>query len=512
MKPVNAPAYFDAPATPVSPDVETLIIGTGFAGLCMAIQLQKAGRHSFMLLEKAEEVGGTWRENTYPGCACDVPSHLYSFSFEPNPDWSRMYSPQPEIQRYIRHCTEKYGLRPYIRFNTEMKRCEFDSASALWHVHTGSGEVITARYLVSGMGPLHKPVYPKGAGLETFEGKSFHSAHWDHDYELTGKRVAVIGTGASAIQFVPQIAGKVEELHLFQRTPPWVLPKADRDMKPWEKKLFKALPFLQRLFRSQIYLRMESRALGFTVNPKLMNKIAEMGRKYIASQIDDPALREKLTPDYMPGCKRLLISNDYYAALNRANVTVETDGVAEIRAHSILTKDGREIEVDAIIFGTGFEAADPINPGQFIGAAGEDLHAHWEKDGAQAYYGISVSGYPNLFFLSGPNTGLGHNSIIFMIEAQVNYILQCLDETQKRGADMLDVRQNVQDTFNEKLQKEIKTTVWSSGCTSWYQREDGKNTTLWPSFTMRYWHETRRLHANDYAFGKVPEKVMLAAD
>jgi len=480
------------------PDVETAIIGTGFSGLGMAIQLLKSGRKDFAIFEKASTVGGTWRENTYPGCACDVPSHLYSFSFEPNPNWSRMFAPQEEIRGYIEHCVEKYALTPYIRFNKEITQIRYDDATQLWNILTSDGGSVSARKVISGMGPLHKPVYPTLKGIDSFEGKTFHSATWDHDFDFSGKRVAVIGTGASAIQFVPQIVPKVAALTLFQRTPPWVMPKADRDMKPWEKSIFSISPFLQKLFRGKIYVQMEIRALGFTVNPKLMSKVRDMGVEHIANTIDDEALRAQLTPDFMPGCKRLLQSNDYYPSLNQSHVDVVSSGVAEVKAHSIVTEAGEEIEVDAIIYGTGFEAADPIAKGQIIGPNGQDLAAMWADKGAEAYLGTSVSGFPNLFFMTGPNTGLGHNSIILMIEAQVGYILDALDLMDKKELATLDVREDIQRSYNDSLQDKIKKTVWATGCDSWYQREDGKNTTLWPSFTFSYMRRMNQFNPEDY--------------
>lgn len=479
------------------PDIDVAIIGTGFSGLGMAIALKKAGRDDFRIFEKADEVGGTWRDNHYPGCACDVPSHLYSFSFEPNPDWSRMYSPQPEIWRYLRHCADKYALRPHIRFGCEILRAVFDEARALWVLTDRTGAQTTARVVVSGMGGLSRPAYPSLPGLEEFQGTSFHSADWNHDYDLAGKRVAVIGTGASAIQFVPAIAPQVGQLTLFQRTPPWVLPKADRPVRRWEMALMRALPPLQYLWRGAIYCMMESRAYAFTRNVKLMSRVAEMATRHLEQAIPDPVLRAKLTPDYTPGCKRLLISNDYYPALNRPNVHVETARIETVTATGIRTRDGVEHPVDAIIFGTGFKANDVLSPTEIVGRGGRSLNAEWDR-GAAAYLGTVVAGYPNMFFLMGPNTGLGHNSMVYMIESQIRYVMDALRQLDRRRWRALDVAPAVQAAYNDALQGEIAHTVWQSGCKSWYLTEDGRNPTVWPGFTFSFRRRTRRVDLNDF--------------
>ena len=479
--------------------LDALIIGSGFAGLCMAIQLRRAGMNSFLILERGADVGGTWRDNTYPGCACDIPSHLYSFSFERQTEWTRMYPTQPEIWDYLKRCVDKYSLGPAIRFRCELRKAVFDEETNLWRVETSQGEPFTARSLVLGMGPLSRPAIPKIPGLDRFEGRAFHSAEWDHSYDLRGKRVAVIGTGASAIQFVPQIAPEVAALHLFQRTPPWIVPKMDRPIHGWERFLFRWAPGYMCLFRNLIYWRQELLALGFTVNPKYMQRVEKFARKHIARSISDPVLRERVTPDYLIGCKRILISNDYYPALERANVELVTEGIAEVRAHSIVTADGKERPVDALIFGTGFRATDLLTPVRIVGRSGLDLNDAW-RDGFEAYFGITITRFPNLFMLVGPNTGLGHNSIIFMIEAQVHYVMKCLELLRERGASAMDLRPEVQAQFNHDLQEQMKRTVWASGCKSWYLDERGKNTTLWPGFSFKYWLKTRKVMAGDYAF------------
>jgi len=479
--------------------VRIAIVGTGFAGLGMAIRLKQAGIEDFVILEKADEVGGTWRDNHYPGCACDVQSHLYSFSFAPNPEWSRMFSPQPEIWSYLRKCTDQYGLRPFIRFNSEVQAAQWDEKAALWRVQLAGGRTLAAQVLISGMGGLSRPAYPVGLkGLEKFKGKTFHSQDWDHDYELKGKRVAVIGTGASAIQFVPQIQKSVAQLDLYQRTPPWILPKPDRKVTAFEHKLFKALPLTQRLFRGAIYAMMETRVLGFTVNPKIMNLVKRIALRHIHHHIKDPALRARLTPDYTVGCKRVLISDDYYPALAQANVAVIGEGIREVRANSIVGQDGVERKVDAIIYGTGFHATDPMPKGVLFGRGGRDIVDAW-KNGPEAYKGTTVAGFPNLFLIVGPNTGLGHNSMVYMIESQVNYVMDALRKMAAGGLRSVEVKPEVQSRFNTKIQEQLSHAVWTAGgCKSWYLHESGKNTSLWPGFTFSFRRQLRRFDLAAY--------------
>jgi cation diffusion facilitator CzcD-associated flavoprotein CzcO len=480
-------------------DLDVLIIGTGFSGLCMGVKLLDAGMKSFLILERAGEVGGTWRDNHYPGCACDIQSHLYSFSFEQNPRWTRMFAPQPEIKAYLQHCADKYGLLPHVRFGADVATARYEETEAQWHVTTRDGRSFRARALVAGIGGLAIPAIPSIDGLETFEGKRFHSAGWDHQYDFAGKRVAVIGTGASAIQFVPKIAERAAQLDLYQRTPPWILPKPDRPISTFERSLFRLLPFTQSLFRSAIYWLLELRVIGFTVRPKLARQVQTLAWRHIARFIKDPELRRKLTPDYMIGCKRILMSNDYYPALAQSNVEVVTESIREVRPRSIVTADGREREVDAIVFGTGFKAQDPIPRGLFFGRNGLDIVDAF-KDGMEAYLGTTVHGFPNFFILMGPNTGLGHNSMVYMIESQVHYTMECLRTMRARRLRAVDVRPEVQGRFNRWLQKRLVHTVWSSGCRSWYLNANGKNTVLWPGFTFTFRRLTRRFKKTDYVF------------
>ncbi|WP_326565644.1 NAD(P)/FAD-dependent oxidoreductase [Amycolatopsis rhabdoformis] len=473
-----------------------IVVGTGFSGLGMAIQLRKEGREDFVILEKADDVGGTWRDNSYPGCACDIPSHMYSFSFEQNPGWSRAYSPQPEIWSYLRGVTEKYGLRRFLRFGQEMTGARWDADENRWHVSTESGDEFVAKALVAGVGALHRPQIPHLPGIEGFAGPAFHSAQWDHGVDLTGKRVAVIGTGASAVQFVPKIVGQVENLTLFQRTPPWVMPKADHDMPGWTRGLFKALPLAQRAYRDFLYWALEARAIGFNGQPWVMRLGQRIAQRNIEQAVADPALRAKLTPDYTMGCKRVLISNDYYPALARDNVDVVTEGVTEVREHSVVDAAGVEHEVDVIIYGTGFHVTDAFDTLEIVGREGRNLAKEWATEGMRTHLGITVNGFPNLFFLLGPNTGLGHNSVVFMIEAQISYIAQAL---RLAGDHALDPRPQVQEAFNTDVQRKLEKGIWTQGgCKSWYLDAKGVNRTIWPGFTWRYWLDTRTVRREDY--------------
>ncbi|MFF3442856.1 flavin-containing monooxygenase [Streptosporangium sp. NPDC002721] len=466
------------------------IIGSGFAGLGMAIKLKEAGYHDFVILEKAGDLGGTWRDNTYPGCASDVPSHLYSFSYELNPGWSRMFSPQAEIQDYLRACVGKYGLAPHLRFGAEVVGLEYDDAARAWRVEVAGGEILTTNAVVSGTGALHVPSLPAIPGRESFGGPSFHSAEWDHSVDLTGKRVAVIGTGASAVQFVPRIAGQVSRLHLFQRTPPWIHPRPDFPFSSRARRLL-GLPGATRALRNAIYWALEGRALGFVVDPRLMGAHRKAALRHLAAQVPDPVLRAKLTPDYTIGCKRVLISSDYYPALGRDNVEVITDGVREIRESSIVDSTGRETEIDVLVYGTGFRTTSALNERRIVGRNGRRIQDAWQ-DGVRAYYGITVAGFPNLFLLLGPNTGLGHNSVVFMIESQVRYVLDCLRLLSRTRARALDVRPEAQRAHNDRLQSRLNRRVWNTGgCGSWYLDEHGANRTLWPGFTFEYWARTR---------------------
>lgn len=479
-----------------------LIVGAGFSGLGAAIEIKRRG-YSFAILEKAAGVGGTWYENTYPNCACDVPSHLYSYSFEPNPHWSHIFAPQSEILAYLERCVDRHELHPYLQLNTEVLRAEYDEQEACWCIFTRDGEVHRGRYLAFGAGPLSRPAYPDTPGLERFTGKTFHSAAWDHSYDLSGKRVAVIGTGASAIQFVPHVTAQAAQTFLFQRTAPWVLPRPDRSISEVEQRVFATLPIIQRSVRNSIYGWLELRALGFTRYPKILQIAEWLGKKNIERQIKDPTLRKKVTPNFRAGCKRILMSNDYYSALERPGVEL-LSGLSEIRERSVVSSDGVEREVDAIIYGTGFRVTDLLTPLQILGRDGVDLNDTWAR-GMEAYLGTQIAGFPNFFMLLGPNTGLGHNSMVFMIEAQVHYMLQCVQAAEERGARAVEIKPQIQQSFNISLQRRLERTIWASGCKSWYLDTEGKNRTLWPGFTAEYWLKTRKIEPLAHTFSHLTE-------
>jgi cation diffusion facilitator CzcD-associated flavoprotein CzcO len=478
---------------------KVVIVGTGFSGLGQAIQLEKAGIRDYVILEKATEVGGTWRDNSYPGCACDVQSHMYSFSYEQNPDWSRSFSPQPEIFDYLKGVADKYRLREKIRFGVELTGAHWDERERRWTATTKDGREFVAQFLVSGVGGLHIPQVPELPGIGKFQGQTWHSAQWNHEYDLRGKRVAVVGTGASAVQFVPKIAPDVAELTLFQRTPPWIMPKPDHAMPEWARTLFRRVPGAQRVYRNALYWLLEARAIGFNGHPGVMKAGELIAKRNITKGIKDRALRKKVTPDYTMGCKRVLISNDYYPALDRPNVDVNTSGIKEVKAHSIVDSAGVEHEVDAIVYGTGFKVTDALEYLDITGVDGRNLAKEWAAEGMRTHKGITVSGFPNLFFLLGPNTALGHNSVVFMIESQSRYVVDAIKLADSRGAAAVDVRPGVQDEFQREIQDKLVKGVWTQGgCKSWYLDAKGVNRTIWPGFTWRYWLQTRKVDPADY--------------
>lgn len=489
--------------TETPPHFRVAVIGSGFAGIGMAVRLKQAGLEDFVVLERADEIGGTWRDNSYPGAACDVPSHLYSFSFAPNPHWSRTFSPQPEIFDYLKRVAGEHGVDRHVRLGHDVRSARWEPGGNRWRIETTRGTV-TAQFLVSAAGPLADPSYPDVKGLDTFEGTMFHSAAWDHDHDLTGRRVAVIGTGASAIQFVPRVQTEAGHLTLFQRTAPWVMFRHDRDITRWEGWLYRNVPLAQQIARKSVYWGRESYVLGFAKNPKLLAIVEGLSRANLRRSVKDPTLRAKLTPNFRAGCKRILMSNDYYPALARPNVDVVTDGIVEVRPHAVVTRDasGRETEheVDTLIFGTGFHVTEPPVARRILNAQGHSLSEHWGVD-AQAFRGTTVAGFPNAFMLAGPNTGLGHTSQVFMIEAQIRYTMQALKYLCRNGLDRLDVLPRAQYAYNEKLAKTMEGTVWvTGGCDSWYLNERGRNTTLWPTFTWDFALRTRWFDPRNYDF------------
>jgi cation diffusion facilitator CzcD-associated flavoprotein CzcO len=468
-----------------------VIVGAGFGGLCMAMQLKRAGIHSFTILEKAERLGGTWRDNTYPGAACDSPSFLYCFSFEPKTNWSRKWAPQPEILAYMEHCARKYDLRGHIRFDTEVAVARFDAAAALWRVRTTAGEVLDAEVVVSGVGQLNRPSTPTVAGLDRFRGVSFHSARWQHAHDLAGRNVAVIGNAASAVQFVPRIAPAAKRLYVFQRSANWMIAKNDRAYGEREKRMYARLPLLARLYRWWLYFTYELRFPVIRQNVLLSRAATRMAEQNIRDHVKDPELQRALVPDYPIGGKRILISDDYYQALGRENVEVVTSPIERVSEDAIVTRDGRSRPVDVIILATGFESTAFLVPMRVEGLEGRVLEEVW-KDGAEAYLGISVAGFPNFFMLYGPNTNLGHNSIIFMLECQVRYIMDCVRTLSARDLAYLDVRADVMRAYNHELRATLERSVWAKTGKSWYKRADGRITNNWSGTTVAYWWRTRR--------------------
>lgn len=479
------------------PHVKIVIIGSGFAGLGLAIRLKEAGIEDFVILERAGDVGGTWEANTYPGCQCDIPSHLYSFSFALNPNWTRTYPRQAEIWDYLRELSGQHEIGPHIRFGHELEAAAWEEDAQRWRVQT-SRATWTAQLLVDGSGGLSHPSIPALPGLETFPGTMFHSAQWDHDHDLCGKRVAVIGTGASAIQFVPRIQQRVGELHVFQRTAPWVLPHPDRPTTRVERLLYRKAPFVQKLVRTAVYWNKESFVPGLVKDQRLLRPLMQIGRLHLRRQVRDPQLRRKLTPQFDLFCKRILLSNHWYPALQKPNVELVTDAIREIRGNTIVCADGSEREVDTMIFGTGFRVTDPPTLERLRGRDGRTLLERAAGCGVQAYLGTTITGLPNLFKFTGPNTALGHNSMVFMIESQIAYIMDALRVMDERGVTTFDVRPEVQARYNERLQAKMPGTVWMSGCASWYLDADGRNVTIWPDFTFKYRHRTRRFDTRAY--------------
>jgi cation diffusion facilitator CzcD-associated flavoprotein CzcO len=479
-------------------DFPIVIIGSGFGGIGMAIRLKQAGIHSFTIFERASEIGGTWRDNTYPGAGCDVPSHVYSFSFEPNPDWSRMYAESGEIHAYLLRCVEKYELRPHLRLNIGITEARFDEGRGLWTLRTSVGETVNARAVVAGVGALVDPKLPQIKDLATFRGKMFHTARWNHDYDITGKRVAVIGTGASAVQVVPSIAPVVDKLSVFQRTPAWVVPRRDRIINKRAQRLFRRSPLLMRLYR--LFLYGFSEAMGpitFLDSPRLSRIGERMSARHLRRSVADPTLREKLRPHFQFGCKRVLISDDYWQTFQRQNVELVTDAITEVRTDCIVTADGREHPVDAIVLATGFAVGLATAPFPIVGLGGATLDDAW-RNGAVAYKGVSVSGFPNWFILMGPNTGPGHTSVLVYTESQIGYALQAIRTMIAAGIKYFNVRQEVQDSYNNGIQRRMRHMVWSSGCSSWYLTADGENHALYPGFASEYCVRTRKFRPSEY--------------
>ncbi|MFB6552460.1 flavin-containing monooxygenase [Streptomyces sp. NPDC056405] len=482
---------------PVVQHVQVLVVGAGFSGIGLGHALLESRFTDFVILERAPDVGGVWHANTYPGCRCDVPSHLYSFSFAPNPEWSSTYSPQPEIHAYLRRCVDRFGLRPHLRTGIEVAAARWDETDQLWHVTTNEG-TWTARILVSAVGPLTEPKLPDVPGIDRFRGKIMHSARWDHDHDLTGERVASIGTGASAIQYVPEIADQTGKLYVFQRSAPWITPHDNRPITDAERARFRARPGRQRIERAKVYAAKELLVLGFAKQPRLMRLLEAVARKHLERQVADPALRRALTPDFTLGCKRLVPSNRWYPALQKPNVELVPRALREIREHSVIDADGVEREVDTIVFGTGFHVTDIPFADKVRGRDGELMSEVWGGS-PRAYLGVSVPGFPNFFMFLGPNSGLGHSSMVYMIEAQVEHVKNAIRALDLAGATSIEVDRQTHDAYNALLDRKLATTVWETGgCRTFYQDANGRNATIYPDWTFSYRRQAVRWKPEAY--------------
>jgi cation diffusion facilitator CzcD-associated flavoprotein CzcO len=476
-----------------------VIVGAGFGGIGLGIKLKASGLTDFIILEKSDSVGGVWRENRYPGAACDVPSHLYSFSFAPRADWPDKYASQSDILDYLRQCACKHGLETHIRFGAEVAEARWDEGIGRWIVRTCKGQTFEAQSLVTATGQLSRPAVPQLPGLERFAGAAFHSAAWPRDCDLSGQRVAVIGTGASAIQVVPAIAPQVAKLYLFQRSAAYVLPKPDKKYPRWQIALFERFPALLKLSRLIVYIRYEMKAFALVTWRRALRFKRKAFFRNLKRGVKNLELRERLIPHYRLGCKRILFSNDFYPALDRANVELVTDAIVEIRSDAIVTADGAERKVDSIVFATGFAATEFLAPIKIVGLGGKDLRQSWCNSGAEAHLGMTVAGFPNFFMLYGPNTNLSHNSVVYMIESQIHYILACLTRLCRDEIRSIEVRKHIQDRFNAKLQRRLEKAHWSKGCTSWYLTAAGRNVANWPGYSLEFRLKTRAPNWDDYA-------------
>ncbi len=484
-----------------------LIIGAGFGGLCMALSLKRAGFDNFTILEKADDIGGTWRDNTYPGACCDTKAFAYCYSFEQKTDWTRKWVPWSEILAYMRHCVETYGLEPHLRLGREVAGARFDEASATWSVTTAGGEVFTAEVLVSCVGQLNRPAVPSIDGQNDFSGPSFHSARWDHDVELDGRRVGVIGNAASAIQFIPEIAKRAARVAVFQRSANWMIHRGNRPFRSFETCLFGASRLASRAYRSWIWAYYELFIYPVILGWPGFRHIGEwLARRALRADIADPVLRDHLVPDYPIGAKRILVSDDYFAALTRANVDLVTEPIRRIAPEGIVTRDGTRRDLDVIIYGTGFKSTEFLAPMDIRGRDGRSLRETWEATGAEAYLGITVPGFPNFFMLYGPNTNLGHYSIIFMLERQAAYVLACLGRLAARGSATMEVREEVCRQYNDQLQERLAASTWAKVDHSWYM-DRGRITNNWPGSTTAYWWRTRRVRDRDYRYAPLPQAV-----
>lgn len=474
-----------------------VVVGAGFSGLAASIKLAER-RVGHVVLERGDGIGGTWRDNTYPGCRCDIPSHLYCFSFAPNPDWSETFAGQAEIKAYLDDVAVRFGVAQRTRFGVEVQHAAWDDDAGVWRLATSEGER-TTDLLVLGTGPLSEPALPDIAGLDGFAGPVVHSARWDPTVDLDDRRVAVIGTGASAVQLVPHVQRRAREVVLFQRTPAWVLPHRNRPIGRREREQLRRHPARQRARRAGLYLGSEILGAMLTRRPSSLRLIERAALAHLAAQVHDPDKRRRLTPGYLPGCKRLLPSNDYYPAVDQPNVKLVTEAIDRIEPTAVVTGSGAREPADVIVAATGFHVTDNPMMALVRGRHGTTLAEHWAATGMQAHLGTTVPGFPNLFMLAGPNTGVGHTSLVIMIEAQVRYLMGCLDELDRRRATRVEVRADAAAAFNAEVQTRMARTVWKvGGCGSWYLDDQGRNTTLWPDLARRFVRRTRRFDAGNY--------------
>jgi len=480
-------------------DVRVAIIGAGFGGLGTAIKLREAGIDDFLVLERDGGLGGTWWANTYPGCACDVPAHLYSYSFQLNPNWSRMFAPQPEILEYLRRTAREHGIEPHLRFNTEVGGARWDDETQRWQLETNRGP-LSAQVLVAAAGGLVEPNYPDIPGLADFAGACFHSARWNHDHDLAGERVGVIGTGASAAQFIPEVQKVADCMTVFQRTPGWVLPRLDHPHSDTQKRLFARFPILQRAVRSSLYYSAETLVVGLVHDQRLLKGLERVARWHLKKSVPDPEIRARLTPTFRIGCKRIMFSNDYLRSFAEPNVELVSDGVREIVPDGVITNTGRHVQLDSLVLGTGFQVFDPPHAAHVIGRDGRTLRETWDDGhGVRAYLGTAVANFPNHFIVMGPNTGLGNNSMINVIEAHAGYVVDCLRTMDAHGLSSVEVRPDVEASYNADIQARLQHTVWNEGgCKSWYIGPDGRNHVLWPSFSDAFKRRLARFEASDF--------------
>lgn len=477
--------------------VDVAVVGAGLAGLGVGIELKNAGINNFVIFEGEDGVGGSWRTNTYPGCACDVPSHLYSYSFEPNPNWPEAYSKQEDIRQYIEHCADKYELKPFIKFSTRVMDAAFDEKKGVWKITTSDGSVTEARVLVPATGALSHPQYPDIKGMSKFKGKTVHAARWDSSVDLKGKRVAVIGSGASAIQVVPNIAAEVKELAVFQRTPSWVLPKHNRDYTEADHKKWAKSPWKQRAQRLGLYWMMESALPAIMWYPQMLRVGEVLHKRALHKHISDPYLRRKLTPTYKVGCKRTLVSDDWFPAFARKNVQLITEGIQEMTATGIKTTDGQTFDADVVIYCTGYEIGKAAYPFDIHGTNGQTLAEYWGAQ-SKAYYGMNVSHFPNMLLIMGPNSGPGHTSVLIYQEAQYKYVAKFTQTLLKKKLKYLDVKEDVMQNQYREFQNRMKNSSWLSGCQSWYLNADGSNSTMWPGFSFEYRLRIQRMNMDAY--------------